>query len=183
MSWFEHQKEKLARYIYQQRARKIRPKHDFVALQQAKKIGILIHVNYFNLRQTKQIADYITHLENQGKQVFIIELNTKKNADSVFSDIKLSVFLNRKFFNWLKIPNQFALSKINKHHLDILIDLDPSDEIYSRFLMGMSNASMRVGLHRNGAEQYYDFMIAAGLDTPADILLGQIEDFLKMIQK
>lgn len=183
MSWFERQKEKLARYFYKRRSEKIRPRHDFVSLRQAKKVGILIHVNFFNLRYTKQIADFVTRLEQEGKQVYIIELNTKNNADSVFSDIKLSVFLNRKYFNWLKIPNHFATAKVNKHHLDILIDLDSSEESYSRFLTGLSNARMRVGFHREGAERYYDLMIAMNPAAPVGSLLEQIENYLNMLQK
>ena len=183
MSWFERQKIKLAKFFYARRAVKVRPRHDFVSLKQASKVGILIHVNYFNLRYTKQIADFITHLENDGKQVYIIELNTKNKADSVFSDIKLSVFLNRKYFNWLHIPNHFATAKVNKHHLDILIDLDPSPELFSRFLTGLSNARMRVGFHRDGFENYYDLMIAIAPDTPVSKTLEQIENYLNMLQK
>lgn len=183
MSWFERQKDNLARYFYHRRTRKIKPRHDFVALHQAKKIGIIIHVNYFNLRYTKQIADFVTRLEQEGKQVYIIELNTKNKADSVFSDIKLSVFLNRKYFNWFRIPNHFATAKVNKHHLDILIDLDPSDELFSRFLVGLSNARMRVGIHREGFENYYDLLIAVPANTPAGTLLTQIENYLNMLEK
>jgi hypothetical protein len=183
MSWFERQKANLARYFYHRRSRKSRPKHDFVSLGKAQKIGILIHVNVFNLRLTKQIAEYVTHLEKNGKQVYIIELNTKKNADPVFSDIKLSIFLNIKYFNWLGIPDHFGLAKINKHHLDILIDLDTSDSLFSRFVTGLSNARMRVGIHREGTEPYYDMMIAVKPDTPSDTMLSQIENYLNMIHK
>jgi len=183
MTFFQRLKDALTQYFYAKRIGKARPRHEFVSLQHAKKVGILIHIHFFNLRYAKQITDFITRLEKEGKQVIIIELNTRNTADSVFGDQKLCVFLTKKYFNWLKIPDHYATSRINKHHLDVLIDLDISEEPYARFLSGLSNAKTRVGIYREGLDEYYDLMVSMDPNLLPQELLHNIEHFLNLLKK
>jgi len=183
MNWIAEQKKKYSLRVFGKKVKKVRFPHDFVDITHAKRIGLIININMFTSKDLIVMTDYMTRLEDSGKQILLIELNFKRGTEAMFSDTSNTVFVNPMHISWLGFPSREALLKINKYESDILINLDNSNMMTSRYICGLSNAKTRAGFYEEGYEDFYELMIEAPADLKLKSMLAAFEDYLNMLKK
>ena len=183
MNFFQKLKQRYSINVFRKRTRRVVFSHDFVDLEKAKTIGFIIHMNQYNSKDLIVLTDYITKLEDHGKQVVLIEINLRRKSEPMFIDTIKSIFINPTHISWTGIPSLSKMQEINYSRPDILINLDTSDNLTSKFICGLSNAKTRAGIAKQGMEMFYELILQLPEDTKLKTLLQQFEHFLKEIEK
>lgn len=183
MNWFERIKQKLSYLKVQQLERNSRPHRDFVDIERAHKVGLILNAGSCTADEMRTFRQYMEDLKRQRKQVYVVEINFNKKSESQFSHSAESVFLNPARLNWLDFPRQDAEIQIRNLDLDVLIDLDPSDRMTSRYVCSLSKARTRAGRHREGLESCYELMIDGKNPLGIPRMIETYTHFLSMIEK
>jgi hypothetical protein len=183
MNWLQSVKHGYSLKVFEQRAKKVSFPHDFVDFEKAKSVGFIVNMGLFNAGDLVYFTKYITSQENAGKRVLVVELNFKRKATPMFKDSTKSVFINPEQINWLDMPSIKRLQDINRAKLDLLVNLDTSESMTSRYICGLSNARMRVGLHEEGYEKFYELLLQMPRETKMKDLIEAFETFTKMLEK
>ncbi|MEM6268504.1 MAG: hypothetical protein AAF998_03660 [Bacteroidota bacterium] len=183
MNWLQSLKHGYSLKVFEQRARKVTFPHAFVDLDKAASVGFIINMGLFSPEDLVDFTKYITRLEHAGKVVLVVELNFKRKGSPMFKDSVRSIFINPEQINWLGLPSVRRLQELNKARLDLLVNLDTSESMTSRYICGLSNARTRVGLHELGYEKFYELLLDMPRTTSMQELLGAFETFTKMLEK
>jgi hypothetical protein len=183
MNWLQSLRHRYSIRLFQQRAKKVSFPHAFVDLDVAETVGFIVNIGQFSADELVFFTKYITHLEDKGKKVVIVEISFKRKSEPMFRDSMHSIFINAEQINWLNFPSIKRQQEINASKCDILVNLDTSERMTSRFICGLSNARTRVGLHEYGYEQFYELMLQLPLETKLHKILDTFEMFTKMLEK
>lgn len=184
MNWFETLKHRQSLRKFGNKARKSAYERSFIDLERAKTVAIMLNINQFNSRDLIILTDYINKLEEEGKKVYVLEMNFKRKSEPMFTESNhSSLFISLENINWLGHPSSDTLKMINKLNCDILVNLDTSEKLTSRFICGLSNAKTRVGLYGEAYEPYYELMVEIPEDISLKEMLLEIEKYLRMIEK
>lgn len=175
-TWFINRKIKSLTLV----GKKIR--HDFISLNNAKSIGLVINANQCNPEDLKDIHHYIDSFKTKGVTVTIFEINFTKKSTASFKTSAHSVFINPETMNWLGFPTSSVQNQIAQYKVDILINLDVSDNITSHFVCGLANAKTRTGIYREGMEVFYELMVSFK-ENRFRKMIPNFEHYLKMLQK
>jgi hypothetical protein len=175
--------EKTGNWLYANRIKKIKHHRQFISLEKASRVGFVISSKSILPEETNRFITFIQSIESLGKSVYVIELPRKKKSNRHFGNKIKSILLDKKYFNFFNLPSQFAIDKINGYHFDILVDLNRSEELTSRYLTGLSNAVMRVGIHDPAQTHYYDLMLSIDPRRPAHMILENLNSTLTLFNK
>ena len=164
------------------------PKREFVDLEKAKNIGMIVNVNECGTEDIKRLNQYISKLKRQKKRVFLIEINFNKKSTSELLNSGDGIFINPSRMNWLDYPVPSAEEKIRNQPLDILMNFDTSEKMTSKYVLSFANAKTRTGPHIEDFEYCYELMINLPANTPTQenhlqAMINQYDYFLKMIEK
>ena len=161
-------------------------KREFIDIDKAKEIGMIINMNICSVEDVKLLRKYINQLKKDSKKVFLIELNFMKKSSPEFTSSVDSVFINPSKINWFDYPTASVQGKIKQRSLDILMNFDVSERITSKYLCSLANAKTRTGTLSAGYENCYELMI----DLPPNLngnrisaMIKQYDYFLKMLEK
>lgn len=80
--------------------------------------------------------------------------------------------------DWRGLPRAEVLVAL-QHGADVAINLSGSESLAAEFLVGASSAGLRIGPYREGAEAFYDLMLA-GADSASE-LVGTLRRVLSQI--
>lgn len=180
MEWLSDLKDKFSKRRIKNLERAKEYARDFVDMDTARKIGVIINVTDTNLADLKLIEAYVQTLRKRGKNLMVIELNFDKKSEAYYTDTE-EMFVNPAKLNWLDYPNPNIESRIMKEEMDILMDFDNSNRMTSRYLCGLSRAKTRTGIHRAGYESCYELMINRAEAADMKALIKEFDFFLNMI--
>ena len=183
MNWLQSIRHRYSVKVFSQRAKKVSFPRAFVDLEHANAIGFIVNIEQFSADDLVYFTKYITHLEDRGRKVVVVEISYGRKSEPMFRDSTHSVFINREQMNYLRFPSIKRLQELNATHLDILVNLDTSDRMTSRFVCGLSNAKTRVGLFEYGHESYYELMLQLPLESKLHKILETFEFYSKMLEK
>ena len=183
MNKFQELIKRYSLRIFYKKAKKVHFKHNFVSFEKAKTFAFIININKLSSRELINITEYITRLEDQGKTIYMIELNFKKKTEPMFRDNVKSIFVNPVNLNWLGFPSRQILEKINSLKIDILLNLDTSEKMTAGFICGLSNAQTRGGIFDENLINFYELMLELPPETRSKELLRQFETYTRMIEK
>lgn len=183
MNWIQSIKHQRSLSLFRKRSSKVKFPHEFVDFDHAKTFGFIINIGHINPDELVHFTKYITKLEEKGKKVIVIELNLRKKAEPMFGTSVNAMFIDTNQVNWLGFPSTDRLRKMNNAKFDILFNLDTSEEMTSRFICGLSNARMRVGVHEEETQNYYELMLQTGPESRLKPLLESFEMYSKMLHK
>lgn len=169
--------------LFRSRAKKVSFPHKSVGSEAAKTLGFIINIGLINPEELVSFTKYITQLEEKGKKVIVVELNFDRKATPMFTKAIASIFIGSGEINWLGFPSVDVLKKINQAKCDILLNLDTSEHLTSRFICGLSNAKMRVGIYEEDYEEYYELMLQKEPDAKLDSIISSYETYTKMLNK
>lgn len=170
------------RRTYEQKTKRKPGTHDFLSLRDAKSICLIINVTDVDPKELVSIAEYLTKIEETGKQIAVVEVNYKSRSKPIFNETVRSIFVNPAKCTWAGVPEQSILKLINKQHFDILINTDTSGRATSRLLAGMSNARTRIGPYTDEESvNYYEMTIQITEDLRFRSLMLHFETYLNML--
>ena len=156
---------------------------DFLDLNHAQKVGLIVDTGTWNTEDQRHFREFIDTLQRQQKSLFVIEINFQKKAGPSFSHSVDSVFLNRNHINWLEYPEEPTREKIQARHLDLLLNLDFTHSMTSRFICALANSHTRAGIHKEGFESCYELMINPPQDARMNTLLRYFKILFKAVGK
>ena len=183
MNWIQSLRHRYAMHVFGQRAKKVAFPHAFVDLERANSIGFIVNIEQFSADNLVYFTKYITHLEDRGKKVVVVEVTYKRKAEPMFHDSNQSVFIGREQMNWLHFPSIKRVQELNSANLDILVNLETSERLTSRFVCGLSNAKTRVGVYEQVYISYYELMLQLPMETKLHKILETFEFYSKMLEK
>lgn len=156
--------------------------HDFIDVEKAKSIGLMINVNQCNPEDIKDIHTYMDGARAKGLKVIVFELNYLKKSTPAFGTSAHSVFISPEKVNWLDCPNTAVQGLIAQYDMDILLNFDTSESMTSHFVAAFSHARTRTAVYKEGFESFYEMMVAFK-ENRFKKMLQNFEHFLKMIEK
>jgi hypothetical protein len=183
MNWLQSIKHSYSLHVFMQRAKRVHFPHSFLNMEKCNSIGFIINIDQFTADDLVYFTKYITHLEDRGKQVAVVELSYKRKSLPMFKDSVLSIFINPAQMNWLDFPSVKRLQELNAIGLEILVNLDTTEKMTSRFICGLSSAKTRVGLHESGQETFYELLLQLPTETRLPKILETFEFYSKMLEK
>lgn len=182
MEWISDLKEKFSRRRIRSLDRTKEFSRDFVDIDSAKYIGMIVNVDAMGSGEEAIIKEYLAVLKKRNKKTLIIELSYNKKSEPTWNEAgDAFVFINPTKLNWLDYPTPAIETQIRQHELDILIDLDLTPRMTSKYVCSMAKARTRTGLHQEGLESCYELMINKSGDNDLKSLLRTFDYFLNMI--
>lgn len=183
MSLLDRFKKQLSLKRIEQLSREKPYKHDFVDIEKAKSVGIIVNMTTSSKDEQRQMLDYVKSLLKTGKNVQVIEINYDKKGEPIFNTEVPSIFINGSKLNWIDFPNASIESQIRRHDFDILLNFDPSDRMTSKYVCGMAKVKTRAGIHIDGLESCYELMVNGNANKKVPEMIREYEHFLQMIEK
>lgn len=181
MEWLTDLKENFSRRRIRSLDRTKEYSRDFVDLESARKIGLIVNVSQISPEDLDLIHTYTKALKKRNKKLLLIELNFQKKSLPILSHMADAIFLNPAKLNWLDYPTPGLENEIRKHELDILMDFDSSNRMTSKYLCSMARAKTRTGVHREGFESCYELMINREEVPTMKAMIKEFDYFLNMI--
>lgn len=159
MAWFNDLKDKFSKRRIRSLDRTKEYGRDFIDIDSANRIGVIVNMNDCSPEDLQLIEDYISALKGRGKEILVVELTNDKKDESHFEGTEKTIFINPTRVNWLDYPTPAIEEEIQAHEMDILMDFDRSPRMASKYLCSMARAKTRTGMHREGLESCYELMI------------------------
>jgi len=184
MKWIDQIRAKLSRKRYMQ----IEPvngkyERDFLNLSGAVKVGLIVNLTKISEVNLAQIRHFLDMLLTQKKELLVIELNFQKKSEPVLQGSYNHIFINPLDLDWLRFPSEEIIDQLQALSMDVLLNLDQSDQITSKYLCSVMNARTRVGIHEEGFEDCYEVMIAHQPVDQVEYLIQTFEGYLSMTRK
>ena len=183
MNWLQSIRHRHSLNLFRSRAKKVSFPHKSVGFEAAKTLGFIINIGLISPEELVYFTKYITQLEDAGKKVVVVELNFDRKATPMFTKSIASIFVGASDINWLSFPSVDMLKEINRAKCDILFNLDNSERMTSRFICGLSNAKMRVGIYEEEYEEFYELMLQKEPEAKLASILASYETYTKMLNK
>lgn len=183
MNWVQSIKHQHSVKTFRKKAGKVSFPREFVDFDQAETFGFILNIEQIHPDELVHFTKYITQLEDKGKKVIVVELNFQKKASPMFVGNVNAIFIGQPHINWLGFPVDEKLRELNEAHCDILFNLDTAEKMTSRYICGLCNARMRVGIHEEEQESFYELMFQIGEDQRLKTVLKAFETYAKMLQK
>jgi len=148
-------------------------------LRDAKKIGILYNLD--DVPDYDVVAEFVTRLQHDRKEVKALGYVKNKNLISRFLP-KLSYdFFSRKDMNWFYKPVKDKVMDFIQKDFDLLIDLDMKDSLPLKYISGLSMSMCRIGRYSEDNTSCYDLMLDVNPSTPVNEFIRQITHYLTII--
>jgi hypothetical protein len=183
MNWIQSLRHRYSLSIFNVRAKRVNFPHAFVDLEKAQSLGFIVNIDQFSADDLVYFTKYITHLEDRGKSVAVVEITYHRKSPPMFRDSMTSLFFNPAQINWLDFPSVKRMQELNALKIEILVNLDTTERMTSRFICGLSSAQTRVGLHEAGYESFYELLLQIPAETRLPKILETFEFYSKMLEK
>lgn len=174
---FENLRIKAHHFFLKRRLQKQKVNRTPVSYKKAKSIGIIYDA--LEIDSQKVVRQYKNRLLKHGKSVETLAYYDDKNPH----DEETMVYFNRKNLSWTFNPKGSTVENFINTNFDILIDLHLKPSLPLEYVSALSKANLRVGQFHGDNEHCYDLMIDTSTDDNLQNLVGQIDFFLKTINK
>ncbi len=166
-------------YYFQKDLKKTNRDRKLTNLGDAKKVGILYNLD--DVTDYDVIAEFVTQLQHDRKEVKALGYVENKNLISRFLP-KLSYdFFSMKDINWFYRPVKQKLMDFIQKDFDLLIALDMKDSMPLKYISGLSMSMCRVGRYSESSISCYDFMLDVNPTTSVTEFIRQITHYLTII--
>ncbi len=173
MEWINKMKERYTKKRIQNLEQISYPRQ-FIDLESAKSIGMIINITACNNDDLDLIHSYAEALRKRGKKVLMIEVNYDKKSVPYF---EYSLFINPTKLNWYEYPIPSVKKQIEHYDLDILMNFDPSHRMTSKYICSIARAKTRTGVRIEGFESCYELMIRHDEEENGKDMQSMIKEF------
>lgn len=184
MDWLNDIKDRFSKRRMRSLDRTKEYSRDFVDIESANRIGVILNTSYSPESDLRLIEDYIKSLQKRSKRLVVIEINSNKKSEPSYTQYPDYIFINPTKLNWLDYPTPNLETQVRSYELDILMDFDPSAQMVSKYVCSMARARTRTGIHQEGFESCYELMIDPpkdGEELPMKMMIKEFDYFLNMI--
>ncbi len=168
---FQNISKKYIDFNIRQRTKRNPRKKHFVNFQEASSIQLLL-----SSENEKEFGEIMKMLENKRVSAWVFN----PHENSLKNTVNLNL-LTKKDISILQKPSEKIEKKFLSEDCNLLIDLTTREILPLKYLLGISNASCRCGMKREGYP-FYDLEIAVSAKTTAVELLKQILHYLNVIK-
>ncbi|MBU0765007.1 MAG: hypothetical protein KJ607_09255 [Bacteroidetes bacterium] len=147
-------------------------------LYSAKNVGII-----FNASQSSAYditRSFYTSLTQRGIKTEVLGFVDMKEILDYYTARKGYSFFCRKNLNWLGKPKNPVVDEFIGKKFDILIDLSLENSFPTRYIVSLTDASLKVGRYIN-KDSPYDFMIDISKNPSIEYLIEQVKYYLTVI--
>ena len=161
-------------------AKLIRRQRNFHNFSSAKSVGVLFDATH----QNSYLAAKNLIKELRESSIDARGLGFVKNHDAInyFPYHPGIDFFSLKDVNWYLKPTDASVIEFYKTPFDILIDFTSSEFLPLQFIIGTSQAKMRVGMENKSYSSFYDFVFSGINNLTLNELLQNIKYYLKEIK-
>lgn len=138
--------------------------------------------NATKLNSYEQARDLVTYLFDKDTQVIALGFVDHKEIIDYYANIPGFKFFSKKNLTWIGKPRNPAVDYFINKPLDILIDLSMEEHFPIQYIVGLSNAAMRVGRFTK-KNSYHDLMIDISKKPELSYLIDQIRHYLEILNK
>ena len=156
---------------------------DFLTLDAAQKVGLIFNLTRIPDKDFDQIRAFIHRLEAQNKKLSVIELNFTKKSLPLLSGEYHHIFINPENLDWLRYPQEGVVKQVGDLDLDVILNLDSSIQITSKYICRIVKARSRIGVHEAGFEDCYELMIDPQQVSDLEQLIEMFGGYLSMVRK
>jgi len=150
-------------------------------MDQAVSIGILYYLPDEEAYET--VSQYVKKLQDRGKTVKALGYVEHKHLTGRFAP-KLSYdYLFPSELNWHLKPHSTAARDFIDTQFNILIDLSLNEIMPLKYVLALSNAQFKVGLHNDTKAEYLDMMIDLKNKGKLLELITQVDHYLNELNK
>jgi len=184
MKWIDRIRGRLSKKKYLQ----IEPvngkyKRDFLNLDDAKRVGLIINMTKITPENHQQVLNFIKNLQQRKKEIYLIELNFQRKITPTLEGPYEHLFICSQDLDWLRFPQENIARQLHAYTLDVLLNLDQSNQVTSKYICGIMNAKTRIGIHEEGFEDCYEVMIDHQPVDQLQLLIDTFEGYLNMTKK
>ena len=134
----------------------------------------MISTRLYFLKNQGDVTDFFERIKSVKKLMIIVprdraeEVHVRKyisRIQEIFQSAKFSTFdvcsLRKSDVNWLGVPNNSFLAKIQDENFDLVIDINSHHDHLCTFLGVFTNAPLRLHLTEGKFDKYYNIHIRA----------------------
>jgi len=172
-------KQKIGYYILRKNIKNSKRKKAFFNFDSAKTVGIIFDASH---QDSYLIAkSFMANLDKKNIKVEAVGYVKTKEAISYFPHHEGIFFFSIKEANWYFKPSYQEIIEYSKKSFDILIDLSMSDLLQIKFIIGLSNARLKIG---RGAEnqEFYDIIINVDQNKSLKEFIDLINHYMSVLK-
>ena len=170
---FKNFSRKYIDFNIRQRTKNGSRKRHFVNFQDVSSVLLLLSMD-----NKKEIEEIMNMLEEDKKRISAWIYNPQEN--SMKNTVNVNFFSKKDTSVWQKPSEKVEKSFLNSEY-DLLIDLTTREILPLKYLLGISKASCRCGMKKEGYS-FYDLEIEVPAKTKGNELLKQILHYLNAIK-
>jgi hypothetical protein len=153
----------------------------------------LLSARLFFIKQHKDLTDFFEEVKKVKKILIILPIDRAEEIiarkylpeiQRVFDDAKVSTLdlstMRKTDANWLGVPNQKYLSKIQDEEFDLLLDLNGHHDRVCAYLCALTTASMRLHISEGKFDKIYNLHFRIPRGAPLDT---RYQNFLTYIRR
>ncbi len=123
--------------------------------------------------------------QDRAEEVYVRQYVSK--IHEIFESAKFSTLdvctLRKSDINWLGVPNNTFLSKIQDENFDLVIDINGHHDHLCTYLGVFTNAPLRLHLCEGKFDKFYNIHIRAGDNARTDARFKNLINYLAKIRK
>jgi len=169
---------RIGTYVLLQRVRKQSRVKGFYNFDNAKTIGVVFDASQQNLYL--QARSFIYALRKRDIAVEAIGYVQTREAISYFSFHEGITFFSINHNNWYYMPLNPDVQKFVKMKFDLLIDLSLEDALPLRYIVGLTNAKLKLGSNKD-TQSLYDFFLNIQ-SKDLNFYITQIKHYMSVIK-
>jgi len=171
---------KICNWLLLRKIARISRKQRFVNLNNAQNVGVIFDATHQSLVLTSN--KFIESLQQEGKKVTGLGYVDTKQAIGYFDEYKHLDFFWINDCNWFCKPKSVVVTDFCNSKFDLLIDLTSANIIQLKYIIGISQAQLKIGrdvINKN----LYDFILKIGEDKKLSYYIEQIRHYLSIIKQ
>ena len=152
-----HMRERVGRFLFNNRLRNVRRNKQLVNLNQAKTICIAYNVT--SQAAFRTVKTMVKELTTKQRQVMALGFINRKSIPNYCVAANSGYYFNLRDLNWYGGPKNDYIKELINKEFDILIDLTLEDVFVLQYVSGLSRSKLKVGRYSKTHENYFDLMI------------------------
>ena len=156
----------------------------------------MLSTRIYFLKQQSEVTDFFDSIKSVKSLLIIVprdraeEVHVRKYSTRIhelFKPVKFSTLdvcsLRKSDVNWLGVPNNTFLSKIQDEKFDLVIDLNSHHDHLCTFLGAATNAPLRLHLAEGKFDKVYNLYIRSNKDTRSEMKYKNMINYLARIRQ
>lgn len=172
-------KERIGRKRLEDSVRRMRRRRAYYTFENAKSIGIVFDATH---QETYLIAkSFIAGLRKKNIDVSALGFVANQDAVAYFPYHKGTDFFAITNVNWYFKPINPCIDEFHKKSFNMLIDLSMSDLLPVKYIIGLANAEMKIGIGKPDSI-FYDFIVDTNETKSLNWFIDQISLYLNQLK-